>query len=191
MLAMQNGLLHLPTRTLIEHTPEFFSHHALPFDFDAEAPPPVRWLEFLRDLWHKDDSSIAALQEIFGYMLGGGTALQKIFLLVGPKRAGKGTIGRVLAGLLGSHNIAAPTLASLASHFGLQPLIGKPLALIADARFSSKADGNVVVERLLSISGEDSLTIDRKYKEPWTGRLPSRFLILTNELPRLVDPPAR
>ena len=31
------------------------------------------------------------------------------------------------------------------------------------------------------------LTIDRKYREPWTGRLPTRFLILTNELPRLSD----
>ena len=40
---------------------------------------------------------------------------------------------------------------------------------------------------LLSISGEDTLTIDRKYREPWTGRLPTRFMILTNELPRFSD----
>ena len=58
---------------------------------------------------------------------------------------------------------------------------------MSDARLSTKADSKVVVERLLSISGEDSLTIDRKYKEPWTGRLPTRFLIMTNELPRLSD----
>jgi putative DNA primase/helicase len=44
-----------------------------------------------------------------------------------------------------------------------------------------------VVERLLSITGEDTLTIDRKYREPWTGRLPTRFMILTNELPRFSD----
>jgi putative DNA primase/helicase len=66
-------------------------------------------------------------------------------------------------------------------------MIGKPLALISDARLSSKADSRVVVERLLSISGEDTLTIDRKYKEPWTGRLPTRFVVMTNELPRLSD----
>jgi putative DNA primase/helicase len=45
----------------------------------------------------------------------------------------------------------------------------------------------VVVERLLSISGEDNLTVDRKYRECWTGRLSTRFVILTNELPRLSD----
>ena len=33
-----------------------------------------------------------------------------MFLLVGPKRGGKVTIGRVLTGLLGAHHVAAPTL---------------------------------------------------------------------------------
>jgi putative DNA primase/helicase len=101
--------------------------------------------------------------------------------------SGKGTIGRVLIGLLGAHNVAAPTLASLTTNFGLQVLIGRPLGLISDARLGSRADGSVAVERLLSISGEDSITVDRKYRDPWTGRLPTRFVILTNEVPRFTD----
>lgn len=187
IVAMRNGLLHIPTRTLHQHTPRFFTHHALPFDFDAQAPPPGQWLEFLAHLWPDDATAVAGLQEVIGYVLGGDTRQQKMFLLVGPRRGGKGTIGRVVTGLLGAHNVAAPTMASLATNFGLQPLIGRPLALISDARLSGRVDTKVVVERLLSISGEDSLTIDRKYREPWTGRLPTRFVILTNELPRLSD----
>ena len=31
------------------------------------------------------------------------------------------------------------------------------------------------------------LTIDLKYREPWTGTLPTRFLIISNELPRFGD----
>jgi len=61
------------------------------------------------------------------------------------------------------------------------------LAIISDARLSGRTDQAVVVERLLSISGEDSITVDRKHLAPWTGRLPTRFLILTNELPKLSD----
>lgn len=187
IVSMGNGLLHVPTRTLYDHTPKFFTHHALPFAFQPDAPEPTRWLAFLKELWPEDSTAISSLQEVFGYILGGDTRQQKIFLMVGPRRGGKGTIGRVLTGLLGQHNVAAPTMAGLATNFGLQPLIAKPLALISDARLSGRSDGQVVVERLLSISGEDSLTIDRKYREPWTGRLPTRFLILTNELPRLSD----
>jgi putative DNA primase/helicase len=39
----------------------------------------------------------------------------------------------------------------------------------------------------LSISGEDALTVDRKNLEPVTAKLPTRLMILTNELPRLGD----
>jgi putative DNA primase/helicase len=38
-----------------------------------------------------------------------------------------------------------------------------------------------------SISGEDAITIDRKKREAWTGTLPTRIVIATNELPRLSD----
>jgi putative DNA primase/helicase len=65
-------------------------------------------------------------------------------------------------------------------------LIGKPLAIICDARFAGK-DQSVVVERLLRISGEDALTVNRKYREQWTGKLPSRLHVLSNELPKLGD----
>lgn len=186
IVAVRNGLLHVPTRTLTEHTPRFFTHHSLPFEFDPDAPAPSKWLGFLDELW-QDESSISALQEVFGYLIGGDTRQQKMFLFVGPKRSGKGTIGRVATGLLGRHNVAAPTFAGLATNFGLQPLIDRPLALVSDARLSKRTDSGIVVERLLSVSGEDSLTIDRKYREAWTGRLPTRFVVLTNELPRLSD----
>jgi putative DNA primase/helicase len=184
---MANGLLHLPTRELKPHTPAFFSHYSLPFDFNPKASRPNRWRRFLRELWAEDEESARTLGEIFGYVLGGDTSQQKIFMVVGPKRSGKGTIGRVLTGLLGVHHTAAPTLAGLTTNFGLSPLIGKPLAIVSDARLGTRIDGMVAVERLLSISGEDSLTIDRKYLAPWTGRLPTRFVILTNELPRFTD----
>jgi putative DNA primase/helicase len=39
----------------------------------------------------------------------------------------------------------------------------------------------------LAITGEDAITVDRKFRDAWTGRLPTRFVILTNELPRLTD----
>lgn len=186
-IAMTNGLLDVRARTLHPHTPQFFTQHALPFAFDPKASSAPKWDRFLGQLWPDDEQARQSLQETIGYLLAGGTRQQKIFLVVGPKRGGKGTLGRVVTGLLGAHNVGAPTLASMATNFGLSPLIGKPLALISDARLSTRADSKVVVERLLSISGEDSLTVDRKYRDPWTGRLPTRFLILSNELPKLSD----
>jgi hypothetical protein len=63
-------------------------------------------------------------------------------------------IGRVLRELVGVANCSGPTLASLGGNFGLWPLLGKTLAIVSDARLSGRGDTAVVVERLLSVSGE-------------------------------------
>jgi putative DNA primase/helicase len=187
LISCENGLVHWPTRKLLSHTPGFYIHHSVPFAFSPSAPLPERWLTFLDDLWGEDYESVGALQEMFGYLVSGDTSQQKMFLLVGPKRGGKGTIGRVLTRMLGRHNVAGPTLAGLGTNFGLQDLIGKPVALVSDARIGAKSDISLIAERLLSISGEDLQNVDRKYLPPWSGYLPTRFVVLTNELPRFTD----
>lgn len=187
IIACANGLLYLPTLELLPHTPTFFTHNAIDIAYDPKAPKPVVWLGFLDQLWSDDAESIETLQDIFGYCLGADTDQQKAFMLVGPPRSGKGTITRVETALVGGENTVSPTLAGLGERFGLQPLIGKRLAIISDARLSGKTDQAVIAERLLSITGEDGLTIDRKNRDAWTGRLKTRFVILTNELPRVAD----
>jgi putative DNA primase/helicase len=192
MLATKSALIHLPSlvagdmRSVLP-TPRFFSGTSLDFDFDPNAAAPVAWNEFLDQLWGDDQQSIECLEEWIGYLLSADTSLQKILVIVGPRRSGKGTIGRILRGLLGGDNMAAPTLAGLGTNFGLWPIYDKSVAVISDARLSGRTDSAMVTERLLSISGEDPQTFDRKNLKPLTMTLPTRFVILTNELPRLGD----
>jgi putative DNA primase/helicase len=186
VVAVANGLLDVSTRQLLPHTPLYFNQTAVPFPYDAAAPAPGRWGRFLDELWPDEPDAISVLGEWFGYVISGRLDLHKIMLTVGPTRGGKGIIGRILGALVGRRNVAGPTLSSLGEDFGLAPLIGKPLAVISDARFTGRNTG-MMVERLLSISGEDTLTVNRKYKEQWTGKLPSRLHIISNELPKLGD----
>jgi putative DNA primase/helicase len=187
-IVCRNGLLHLPTGRLYPHTPRFYAHNALSFDFVPHAPRPAEWHAFLDSIFDDDLELRDTLQMMIGYFLTTDTRHEKIFLIVGPRRGGKGTIARMITHLVGRENIAAPTLALLSQHFGLTHLIDKQVAIVSDARLGRKTDESVIAERLLSISGEDNLTIPRKYATDWTGRLYSRFLILTNELPRITDP---
>ncbi len=192
ILACRNGLIHLPSLVAgKEHftppTPRFFSPNCLDFDFDSRAPKPTAWLAFLAELWPNDAQSIATLQEWIGYLLTPDTRQQKILLIVGPKRSGKGTIARVIRGLIGAENCACPTMSSLSTNFGLWPLLGKSVAMIQDARLSGKSDVAATVERLLSISGEDAQDIDRKFLPPVNAKLHCRFMLMTNELPKLSD----
>jgi putative DNA primase/helicase len=195
MLPCRNGLLHLPTGKLYRPTPQFFSPNALDYDYDPDAPEPKTWFKFLGKLWDKeadqlidDTQSKETLQEWFGYNLTPGTSQQKIMMLVGPPRAGKGVISRTLTSTVGEQNVCGPTLANLGTNFGLSALVHKTVAIISDARISGRTDVASLTERLLSISGEDGVQVDRKFLPPMPScRLLVRFTILTNELPRLND----
>jgi putative DNA primase/helicase len=186
VVSTANGLLDVGLRELHPHDPAFFNATSVPFAFDPAARDAASWWKFLDDLWGKDHGSIRALGEWFGYVISGRLDLQKILLLVGPTRAGKGVIARTLGELVGKENVAGPTLASLSGDFGLAPLLGKSLAVVSDARLNGRG-ASVVVERLLSISGEDTLTVNRKYRDQWTGKLPARLMLCSNELPSLGD----
>jgi putative DNA primase/helicase len=186
VVATTNGLLDISTSTLLPHSPLFFNVTSVPFAYDPDAPEPQRWLNFLGELWPQESDAIAVLGEWFGYIVSGRLDLHKILLMVGPTRGGKGVIARVLSEMIGRRNVCGPTLNSLGGDFGLAPLIGKSLAVISDARFVGRNSG-IVVERLLSISGEDTLTVNIKYKEQWTGKLACRLHVISNELPRLGD----
>ncbi len=193
MVVCRNTILHLPswangctdyTRRL---TPMLFSLNALDYSFDHRARSPDAWLSFLGQLWPDDQQAVETLQEWFGYCLLPDTRHHKILMIVGPRRSGKGTIARILRALVGQANTVSPTLTGLGGHFGLQPLLGKTLAIISDARLSGRTDTAAIVERLLCISGEDAITVERKHLASVTAKLPVRFVVLANELPRLPD----
>jgi putative DNA primase/helicase len=187
IVAVANGLLNVETRELIPHNPQFFNYAAVPFDYDKDAPRPEEWHKFLNALWPNDPASANVLGEWFGYVISGRLDLQKIFVMVGPTRGGRGVIARIETALIGKDNVAGPTLTSFGEPFGLQPLVGKSLAIISDARSGGGKDSSIVVERMLSISGEDALDINRKNRGYWHGKLGVRLHVISNELPRFAD----
>jgi putative DNA primase/helicase len=184
---LNDGLLDLEIRELYPPNPDFFNVNSLPVSFDKNFGEPLEWLRFLGQLWPNDPESIKCLQEIFGYLLCSDTRQQKIFLICGPRRAGKGIIAKILEKLIGSDNICAPKLSRMDQNFASQTFIEKSLAIFSDARVSGRSDDISVVEDLLTISGNDTVNIHRKHKTDWIGRLGTRFLLFSNEIPQLRD----
>jgi P4 family phage/plasmid primase-like protien len=190
LLPTRSGLLHLPTGDLLPATPQFFSRNALDFAHDPAAPAPVLWMKFLKDVWPDDDEAdcITALQEFMGYLLTPDTRLQKALMFDGPKRSGKGTIGRVMRRLVGEANTTAPSMNSLGGgQFGLEPLLAKQLAVISDMRLSNKTDEAALAENLLRITGEDPVSVNRKNRLALEVTLGVRFVVMTNEVPKFAD----
>jgi putative DNA primase/helicase len=184
VISCQNGVLDLGTRTLHNHSPALFNYASVPFDYDPNAPEPKVWLAFLKSLWGDDKDSISLLQQWFGYTLSGRLEQQKLLALIGPTRSGKGTIVGLITQLMGEDNVANPAMGSLSDKFGLWPLADKPLAIITDAQGNAS---HAAVENVKRITGEDRVTFDRKHRSHWTGKMPTRFMLVSNLLPQFGD----
>jgi putative DNA primase/helicase len=193
ILVCENGLVHLPSLVANDNSffwptsPRLFALSRLPYEFDPSAPRPDSWLAFLAQVLPGDPVSIQTLQEWCGYLLTPNTSQQKMLVAIGAPRSGRGTIVRVLSALVGRDNVVGPTVSSLSTNFGLQSLVGKSLAVFNDVRLGRHTDHAVLVERLLSITGEDTQTIPCKYKSDFTCKLPTRLILVSNELPRFCE----
>ena len=186
-VACSNVLVDPLTGAAQGHTAAYFNGHALDFAYDPEGRCPA-WLGFLESVWPGDQGSRMLLAQWFGYVLSGRTDLQKLMYLKGLPRSGKGTIARILTALLGAANVVGPTFDSFGGGFGLELLVKAQLAVVGDARFTG--DQKVMqsaISKILSITGEDKLNVDRKYKTAWSGTLPTRLMLLSNEMPWFRD----
>lgn len=184
MMAFGNCLLNLPSWLVgasidrIKPTPLYFDTHKLAFDYMPDAPEPKRWLQFLRELWD-DQESADLLHEWGGYVCSSDMSRQKMMMLIGEPRGGKGTICWVLSQMVGG-KIAAPKLQTLSTRFGLQPLLGKRVAICSDARNLKGVSLDGVCEVLKAITGQDAVEVDVKKESAVTAQLPIKFIIQSN-----------
>ncbi len=188
LVACRNGLVHLTTGRLIPPTAGFFSFTCSPFDYDPAAPAPEAWMRFLAQVWPDDRASIDCLQEWFGYLLTGDNSQQKMLFLLGVSRGGKSTVANVLTQLVGERNVFGTSYGTLANDFGLWPLVDKSIALMGDGRTSGREElDRDAIEKMLKITGGDPVGINRKGKPFVSAVLRTRFVCVSNELPRLYD----
>lgn len=186
LVACQNGILDVHTGQLEPHNPQFFTTGILPYSYDPHATAP-QWLKFLNDVFEGDVQRVALLQEWLGYQLVNDYSHHKAMLLVGAPRSGKGTIGRILNSLVGNSAYMGMTLDGFAHDKTMEAALNKTVLFIGDAHSVSGPDKNRILDRLMSITGNDSLTIGRLYKQSFTGQLPGRITIAANTIPAFYD----
>ena len=111
-IVFRNCIANPYVETTINHSPGFVSMHGVGYDYEPFIKAPL-WEQTLQEVFDGDKESIETLQEMIGYLMVSDTSQQKIFAIIGQKRSGKGTIGRVLHDLIGREHVRHPTLDSL------------------------------------------------------------------------------
>jgi putative DNA primase/helicase len=188
IVACRNGLLDLETMELLDHSPRYWSGNVLEFDYDPRAKAP-RFEQFLGELFPGDEEAQQTVLEVMGLCVTDETKYQKAWMFVGPKRSGKGTIGRVLRGLIGEENYAGSSMLAAKGEFAMQNWIGKKTIVFSDARLDgvNRREQSLIAGKLLNVTGEDPQEINRKFKGHWNGTLTARVIVMSNEVIQLRD----
>lgn len=181
-ISFQNGML--VDGEFTEHTHEWFSETVLDFDYSPGVNCPL-WHEKLKEWFESDGERIELLQMWMGYLLSGSTSQQKILVLNGASRGGKGTICHVIEKLLGRNNVSSPSMKDFSSEFGLAPSLGKTALMIRDAHMD-KMNRMMILDRLKAISGDDPIQVNRKFLGQIDAKL-GNIVMATNEMAELPD----
>lgn len=187
VILFQNGVLDLYTGNLLQHDKQYMTTKIAPYNFSPGAQAPT-WHKFIYDVFEGDQQRHDLIQEWFGYMLSPSYQYQKIMLMIGPRRAGKSIIGKIVGMLVGALNFSGATLESFADDDFLDSLRGKTVAFSGDtAKHINRQKIERVIERIKKISGGDEVDFGRKYKSRMTCTLPTRIMLSANHVPQLFD----
>jgi putative DNA primase/helicase len=142
----------------------------------------------LSQVFEGDDERVRLLQEYMGYCLTPDAALQKMLVMVGLSRAGKGVIRSVVEAMVGKDKTVGYNLRRLLSNFGLYPLLNAQVALVGEVELT-RGEHVAVLEMLKSITGQDPQTIEIKHNaNMFSAVLPTKFIISCNAMPNFKDP---
>ena len=182
---VRNGLLRLHGRVLMAHDPDLFSPNSLPIAYNADAKAPM-FQDFMDSSFPGEARQTLALQ-FLGFYVSGLKYPQKMLIITGPTRSGKGTYVRILEMLLGEAKTKALDPKSLAYTFGLEGLEKAMVGVFDDIRQLSAEDKRRLVEFILNVVGGGKIPHARKNKSEWNDRVPARLLYIGNAWPPLED----
>ena len=178
MLNLRNGMYNVLEDTFVPHDPKYYTTVQLGGAYDTKAECPM-FMRFMSEVL--PESEIPIVQEMFGYICVPINKAQKSFVLVGAPKAGKSTILSIVQDILiGAENVSNISWQSLSERFKPAELFGKLANIFADLPSKTIQDGDM----FKTLTGEDSITAERKNKDAFSFKPYARLLFSCNEVPR-------
>lgn len=180
LIAFKNGVLNIADESFSDFSPEYIITNKIPHNYNPDAKS-----EFLDNTMKKlacgDDNVYALLYQSIGYCFYRRNELRKSFFLLGEKRNGKSTFLDMVGTLLGEDNTANLDLCEIGDRFRTAELTGK-LANIGDDINDEWVSNTAIFKKVVS---GDTVTAERKGKDPFKLRSFAKFFFSANSLPRL------
>ena len=179
-IAFKNGVLNIVDDTFTDFSPEYVITNKVPHNYNPDAKSELLD-RVMRKLACGDESVYQLLYQSIGYCFYRRNELRKSFFLLGEKRNGKSTFLDMVSTLLGEDNTANLDLCEIGDRFRTAELTGK-LANIGDDINDEWVSNTAIFKKVVS---GDTVTAERKGKDPFKLRSFAKFFFSANSLPRL------
>ena len=192
LICFKNGVLDVEEYmdgqvTLLEPSPDFFSTSSCPYDFDDSADSKFVD-DFLLETYGGNRDCVDLLWEWCGYLLVPDTSFEKMMLLQGSPRSGKGTVIEMASNIVGTGQHCTTTLRAMTERFGLQPFLGKHMCTLGDVRNPSAGILRRALELMLGLVGGDPQPVEKKgVNDLPLVHLKARFMLAMNEILAVSD----
>jgi len=181
IIAVSNGILFLPERRIVENSPAWGFTYCINarFDPDVDTTTMENYLVGLvnsDEVWKlKQMGACCLIREAF----------KKSYFIYNRKgNNGKSTFLNILTAMLGKDNISALTLQEIAKDkFRGAELYGKSANICPELPLEEIQDPTY----FKAITGEDWVTAERKYHDPFTFQNKALLIFGANTLPKIGD----
>lgn len=188
VIGCKNGILDLKDGKLYPHDKKAFITKQVPVNYNPNAPEPSLWLNFLNDIFARDESLINYVQKCVGYSLSGSTVEQCLFFLYGTGSNGKSVFLDIIRYILGDYatNIQPQTLMT-SPKAGNAP--SSDIARLKGARLVTSVEPNEGMwldEGLVKqLTGDDVVTARKMFGEEFEFKPEFKIWLATNHKPRI------
>lgn len=179
-----NELSEIEKMKSVNHSPEFFTLTKLPYDYDKNATCEI-FDKILCDTFTGQVEHIDFIYEWLGYNLIHSTQFGKALIMVGEGANGKSVIATVLMQLVGKDNCSTVSLEAFDQRrtFVIASTEGMLANICPDANEIDKVSEGMLKSY---ITGE-SITVEKKNRDPKTIIPTARITVTCNEVPRMSD----
>ncbi|MCK5260637.1 MAG: hypothetical protein KAJ44_00475 [Thermoplasmatales archaeon] len=180
-MCLENGSFNLETFELEEHTPNNVIITRIPVKYDANADYKD-WINLLYQ-WVPHEEQVMTLQEFTGYTFIYGQKAKKLLYTYGKRHSAKSTFYDILFDFFGQNdNCSTLSLIQLCTKYDDANLYGKIANIRSDIEYDLIPDS---VNQIKSLTAGDPITVEKKYKDPFTFRNTAKIYLSGNGVPSL------
>lgn len=196
-----NGYYDYKTNSLYSHDPKYNEIGVIPWEYSPSRYPAkykfvTKGKGILRetieeplafDAWLNeaipDSEDQSMLFQYMAYSMTLDTGAQKFLLICGPGGTGKSTVLKLIEEIIGKSNVSSVSLQGLQDRFAPAELFLKQANICADIPLTALSE----VDMIKKLTGEDTISADRKFKKAYTFRSYARLFFSANDIPYIAE----